>query len=115
MRTLTRPAALLAVTSALALGTTGSAAADTNKSQQTSSISGATAPLLAHAVAPRPDSGQSSQQSMDKAHTTNWTVIDYAGRVSESNRANDIAMVRTPQSEEDLESDRQRAQEIAAS
>ncbi|GHE69335.1 hypothetical protein GCM10018785_42350 [Streptomyces longispororuber] len=76
MHALLRPTALLAAVGALALATAGSAAADTNKSQQTSSISGPTAALLTPGAA-RPDNGQASQQTTDKTHTTNWALIDY--------------------------------------
>ncbi|GGZ42651.1 hypothetical protein [Streptomyces poonensis] len=67
---------LLATTTVLAVA--GAASADTNKSQQTSTLSGPATPLLSPAAA-RPDSGQASRQHMDKAHTSNWAVVDYLG------------------------------------
>ncbi|GGY95805.1 hypothetical protein [Streptomyces poonensis] len=73
-----RPTALLVVVGALAAATAGAAAADTNKSQQTSNISGPIIPLLSPAGA-RPDNGQTSRQFSDKAYTTNWAVLDYFG------------------------------------
>ncbi|GHE43921.1 hypothetical protein GCM10018785_11870 [Streptomyces longispororuber] len=82
MRTHTRITATTLLTAALALAAAGTAAADTNKNQQTSSISGPTLPLLSpngghhHG---HPDNGQNSQQLTDKAHTTNWAVLDYVG------------------------------------
>ncbi|GGM23381.1 hypothetical protein GCM10010129_79730 [Streptomyces fumigatiscleroticus] len=78
MHALTRPAALLVTTVTVALAAAGTAASDTNKSQQTSNISGPTAALLSPAAA-HPDNGQTSRQAMDKAHTSNWAVIDYFG------------------------------------
>ncbi|CAL9304085.1 hypothetical protein [Streptomyces sp. SudanB182_2057] len=121
MHTLRRPTVLLAVVGTLALATAGSAVADTNKSQQSFNSSGSTAPLLSPATPSRPDNGQSSQQTLDKADTTNWAVIDYVGRESDvahastSDRAHDMATGRTTPSESDLEDDAQRAQELAAS
>ncbi|MGW0316060.1 hypothetical protein [Streptomyces flavidovirens] len=71
-------ATILLTVTALTLAGTGSAVADTNKSQQDSAISGPTAPVLSP-DASRPDNAQHSRQNTDKAHTTNWSVIDYAG------------------------------------
>ncbi|GGZ42646.1 hypothetical protein [Streptomyces poonensis] len=76
MHALLRPTALLALVGALAAAAAGTAAADTNKSQQTSNISGPTAPVLSPGTGPG-DNHQSSQQAMIKRHTTNWSVIDY--------------------------------------
>ncbi|GGY95811.1 hypothetical protein [Streptomyces poonensis] len=69
---------LALATGALGLAATGIASADTNKSQQASNVSGPTAPVLSPAAA-RPDDGQGSRQTMDKAHSTNWAVLDYLG------------------------------------
>ncbi|WP_189856082.1 hypothetical protein [Streptomyces poonensis] len=75
-KSITRPVTLALVTTALALAATGSATADTNKSQQTSNISGSTAPVLSPGTGPG-DNHQSSEQAMIKRHTSNWSVIDY--------------------------------------
>ncbi|MFF9896830.1 hypothetical protein [Streptomyces longispororuber] len=71
--------ALLSAT-VLALPAVGTAAADTNKSEQTSALSGPTAALLSPATDPS-DNTQANRQIMDKAHTTNWTLVDYAGSI----------------------------------
>ncbi|MEU2565049.1 hypothetical protein ABZ626_37845 [Streptomyces longispororuber] len=75
---LTRSAALTLTAAALMLATAGTAAADTNKSEQTSALSGPTAPVLSPAAGPS-DNAQSNRQLMDKANATNWSLIDYAG------------------------------------
>ncbi|WP_282792656.1 hypothetical protein [Streptomyces sp. CC224B] len=79
MRTPRRFAAttLLAAT-ALAVPTAGTAVADTNKSEQTSALSGPTAPVLSPAAGPS-DNAQGNQQLMDKANASNWSLIDYVG------------------------------------
>ncbi|WP_037650442.1 hypothetical protein [Streptomyces flavidovirens] len=77
MYPLTRPTALLA-TGAFLLAAAGTAVADTNKSQQTSSVSGPVAAVLSPASA-RPDNGQASRQLTDKAYTANWSLTDYFG------------------------------------
>ncbi|MEU2565048.1 hypothetical protein ABZ626_37840 [Streptomyces longispororuber] len=69
--------ALLSAT-VLALPAAGTAAADTNKSEQKSALSGPTAALLSPATGPS-DNRQANGQLMDKAHATNWSLIDYAG------------------------------------
>ncbi|GGZ29459.1 hypothetical protein [Streptomyces poonensis] len=74
---------LLATGIALAVAVGGTAVADTNKSQQTSSISGPTAALLSPAAA-HPDSSQANRQTTHKADTTNWAVIDYFGNSKRS-------------------------------
>ncbi|CAL9304061.1 hypothetical protein [Streptomyces sp. SudanB182_2057] len=83
MRAPTRVTAAALLTAATALAAAGTASADTNKNQQASSISGPTLPLLSPEGGHRhghPDNGQNSQQLTDKAHTTNWAVLDYVGR-----------------------------------
>ncbi|MEV4443397.1 hypothetical protein AB0K09_31260 [Streptomyces sp. NPDC049577] len=69
--------ALLSAT-VLALPAAGTATADTNKSEQTSALSGPLAPVLSPAGA-RFDSGQANGQVMDKANASNWSLIDYVG------------------------------------
>ncbi|GHE43909.1 hypothetical protein GCM10018785_11860 [Streptomyces longispororuber] len=75
-KTITRSVTLALVTGALALAAAGTATADTNKNQQTSSISGPTAPILSPGTGPG-DNVQNSGQAMIKRHTTNWSVVDY--------------------------------------
>ncbi|WP_030573492.1 hypothetical protein [Streptomyces aureocirculatus] len=85
MRTHTRITAAALLSAAAALAATGIANADTNKSQQTSNISGPTLPLLSPNGGHRhghPDNGQSSQQVTDKSNTINWAVLDYVGTSS---------------------------------
>ncbi|WP_030573494.1 hypothetical protein [Streptomyces aureocirculatus] len=71
-----RSVTLALTTGTLALAAVGTAAADTNKNQQTSNISGPTAPILSPGTGPG-DNRQSSQQAMIKRNTTNWSAIDY--------------------------------------
>ncbi|MFF9900469.1 hypothetical protein [Streptomyces longispororuber] len=79
MRTHRRLAAAALVTAtALALSAAGTAVADTNKSEQSSALSGPTAAVLSPAPA-HSDSDQANGQLMDKADTTNWSLVDYAG------------------------------------
>ncbi|CAL9304053.1 hypothetical protein [Streptomyces sp. SudanB182_2057] len=75
-KTITRSVTLALTTGALALTAVGTATADTNKNQQTSNISGPTAPVLSPGTGPG-NNWQNSQQAMIKRHTTNWSVIDY--------------------------------------
>ncbi|GHE69329.1 hypothetical protein GCM10018785_42340 [Streptomyces longispororuber] len=75
-KTLTRSLVLAVACGALVLTAAGTAAADTNKSQQTSNISGPVAALLSPGAGPG-DNHQSSEQNMFKRHTSNWSVIDY--------------------------------------
>ncbi|GGZ30442.1 hypothetical protein [Streptomyces poonensis] len=74
--TIARSVTLALAAAAIALAAVGTASADTNKSQQTSNISGPTAPVLSPGTGPG-DNHQSSQQAMIKRHTSNWSVIDY--------------------------------------
>ncbi|MEU2558152.1 hypothetical protein ABZ626_02215 [Streptomyces longispororuber] len=67
--------ALLSAT-VLVLPAAGTATADTNKSEQTSTLTGPTAPILSSATGPS-DNAQGNGQVMDKAHTSNWSLIDY--------------------------------------
>ncbi|MEU2562312.1 hypothetical protein ABZ626_23690 [Streptomyces longispororuber] len=67
-----------ALAAALTLAAASTAAADTNKSEQTSALSGPTAPVLSPATGPS-DNVQGNRQLMDKAHATNWSLIDYTG------------------------------------
>ncbi|GGM23370.1 hypothetical protein GCM10010129_79720 [Streptomyces fumigatiscleroticus] len=73
---ITRFVTLALAVGALALAAAGTASADTNKSEQTSNISGPTAALLSPNAGPG-DNHQSSEQAMIKRHTHNWSVIDY--------------------------------------
>ncbi|WP_028815353.1 hypothetical protein [Streptomyces flavidovirens] len=73
---ITRSLALTLVTGALVLAAAGTASADTNKNEQTSNISGPTAPILSPGSGPG-NNQQNSQQAMIKHHTTNWSLIDY--------------------------------------
>ncbi|MFF9901542.1 hypothetical protein [Streptomyces longispororuber] len=69
--------ALLSAT-VLALPAAGTAAADTNKSEQASALSGPTAALLSP-TSGSSDNRQANGQVMDKANASNWSLIDYAG------------------------------------
>ncbi|MFF9896829.1 hypothetical protein [Streptomyces longispororuber] len=66
------------LTAALIASTAGTATADTSKSEQTSTLGGALAPVLSPATGPS-DNRQANSQLMDKAHTTNWALLDYVG------------------------------------
>ncbi|MFF9901544.1 hypothetical protein [Streptomyces longispororuber] len=76
MKTSARVLTLAIATTALALAAAGTAAADTNKSEQTSAISGPTAPILSPGTGPG-DNAQANQQAMIKRNTTNWSAVDY--------------------------------------
>ncbi|WP_282793221.1 hypothetical protein [Streptomyces sp. CC224B] len=71
-----RFAVLALAATALMLSAAGTAAADTNKSEQTSAISGPTAPILSPGTGPG-DNMQANSQAMIKRNTTNWSLIDY--------------------------------------
>ncbi|WP_282793222.1 hypothetical protein [Streptomyces sp. CC224B] len=73
-----RVAATVLVTAALAASAAGTAAADTNKSEQTSALSGPTAPILSPGTGPS-DNTQGNRQVMDKSNATNWALLDYVG------------------------------------
>ncbi|MFF9899218.1 hypothetical protein [Streptomyces longispororuber] len=73
-----RLAATVLVTAVLAASAAGTATADTNKSEQTSALSGPTAPVLSPGTGPS-DNVQGNRQLMDKANATNWSLIDYVG------------------------------------
>ncbi|MFF9900468.1 hypothetical protein [Streptomyces longispororuber] len=75
-KTLTRSATLALAATALTLAAAGTAAADTNKSEQTSAINGPTAPVLSPGTGPG-DNAQANQQAMIKRNTTNWSAVDY--------------------------------------
>ncbi|MEU2562313.1 hypothetical protein ABZ626_23695 [Streptomyces longispororuber] len=76
MKTSARVLTLAIATTALALAAAGTAAADTNKSEQTSAINGPTAPILSPGTGPG-DNAQANQQAMIKRNTTNWSLVDY--------------------------------------
>ncbi|MEU2558151.1 hypothetical protein ABZ626_02210 [Streptomyces longispororuber] len=78
MKQTTRTAVLALTATAVVLAASGTATADTNKSEQASAVSGPLAAVLSPATAPS-DNAQGNRQVMDKAHAANWSLIDYAG------------------------------------
>ncbi|MEV0623911.1 hypothetical protein AB0I81_62095 [Nonomuraea sp. NPDC050404] len=77
-RTITTTLAAAGLALAALTTAAGTAAADTNRSDQTSNVSGPTASLLSPG-GHRPGNGQANRQRTDKAHTSNWSIIDYFG------------------------------------
>ncbi|MFF9899219.1 hypothetical protein [Streptomyces longispororuber] len=71
-------AVTMLLTAALAASTAGTAVADTNKSEQSSALSGPSAAPLSPATGPSGNT-QANGQVMDKAGTANWALLDYVG------------------------------------
>jgi hypothetical protein len=68
---------IVALTAAgIALTGISAASADTNKSDQKSTISGPVANLMSPGTGPR-DSRQANGQTMTKTNTSNFSIIDY--------------------------------------
>jgi hypothetical protein len=78
MNKITRSIVVALAAAGLALAAASTASADTNKSDQKSTISGPIANLMSPNVGPR-DSRQANGQTMTKTNTSNFSIIDYFG------------------------------------